>query len=102
MGDFMIKIILAISLLTSVSYAEQICSCNQKFKDFLGNESDVTIHVTCPNGLDFDEYTCDSEITETTFSASCANLTSEMKSTTTLQLDPMTKPTYSYTYCNIH
>ncbi len=106
-GVFMLKTLLvtAFTLFTTTSIAMPPplfqCSCTQNFEDFLGNESEVTVHVTCPTSPE--EYLeCSSKVTSKYFSATCKDLNTSEENTTKIKNEPGTKPSYGYVFCRLN
>jgi hypothetical protein len=94
----------ALTLSAFSTYAQESirCSCQQDFEDYMGNVTDVTVHVACPNYDDKNDLDCSSIITDDAFSATCANTVTEEHNTTSVKPEQTTKPTSSYTYCRLN
>ncbi|MES2768128.1 MAG: hypothetical protein V4596_03200 [Bdellovibrionota bacterium] len=102
---FKTLLITALTFIATTSIARTppiyTCSCTQTFEDFMENESEVTVHVTCPTAPK-ELLTCNSQITKKTFSTICTNTETEESNVTKINNEPGTKPTFGFAGCYLN
>ena len=100
---FKALLILAFTMFATTLMAAPIptCSCTQTFEDYLGAETEITVHVSCPPIADA-AFACGSVINNNTFAASCLAVGTGEENKSVVSLPPGSHPSYGYTYCRLN